>query len=581
MQDEQARPAGDNAAGAEDQATRAGEKARISRRSIFGAAALAGAAVGLSRAVPAGAAARVTGGEGADLAPELILANGKIHTVDARDSVVPEVGIRAGRIVRVGRQPRPREARVIDLKGATVVPGLIEGHVHIVSLANRPGYHVVIENARNIAEIQAMLAARRKDVPDGQFITAMGGWSPNFFAERRLPTLAELDAAVSDRPVFLYGGGIGRTNTLGKRWFESQTPAVTVAEDGTMAGGPAGQNNLALYHLRVKQTFEDKRRSALDCMAYSASLGLTSALDQTLPPDSGPLSPKQGLGNLNNFRMYDPWLSLHREGKAFTRLQMNFLHDQNDMALPELKERLKNQFQLFGDDMMMTGGIGEWGAPGDGEGPVWLEAQRLIAEARWRNTNRTLNAKGLEDIISGYEKIHAKYDISGLRWTIHHVPFATVEQLNRMKAMRVGVQCGAWRFVGGVPGNAGSPFKTILESGIQNGLHMDGVHIAPLNPWMAVYYASTGVNAMGQKVNGDEQITRQQAIKLYTRENAWHLNMEDRLGSLEPGKHADLTVLNRDHMTCTDEELKRMAPVMTMVGGKIVHDTAGLGGRKA
>jgi predicted amidohydrolase YtcJ len=347
---------------------------------------------------------------------------------------------------------------------------------------------------------------------------------------------------------------------------------VAVGDDGVIAGGPAGQHNLALYPLRTVQTFEDKRRSALDAMAYSASLGLTAALDQVLPPATGPLDPRQSLANLDHFRMYDAWLSLHREEKAFTRLQMNFLHDQNDPELPELKQRLKNQFQLFGDDMMMTGGIGEWGAPGDGEGPVWLEAQRLIAEARWRNTNRTLTLKNLEAIVDGYEQIHAKYDISGLRWTVHHLPFATPALLERLKKMNVGVQAGAWRFVSGTPQSAGAPFRMIRDSGIQSGIHMDGVHIAPLNPWMAIYYAATGVSSLGEKVNGDQQISRQEAIKLYTRENAWHMSMENKLGSLEPGKLADLTVLNRDFNTCTDEELKRMAPVMTMVGGRIVHD---------
>jgi predicted amidohydrolase YtcJ len=203
---------------------------------------------------------------------------------------------------------------------------------------------------------------------------------------------------------------------------------------------------------------------------------------------------------------------------------------------------------------------------------VWLEAQRLIAEARWRNTNRTLTLKTLEAIVDGYEKIHAKYDISGLRWTVHHLSFATPALLDRLKKMNVGVQAGAWRFVSGTPQSAGAPFRMIRDSGIQTGLHMDGVHIAPLNPWMAIYYAATGVNSMGEKVNGDEQISRQEAIKWYTRENAWHMSMEHKLGTLEPGKLADLTVLNRDFNTCTDEELKRMAPVMTMVGGKIVHD---------
>ena len=146
--------------------------------------------------------------------------NGLIHTMDDKRSVVDAVSIRNGRFAEVGRDARPGHgAKVINLRGMTVVPGLIESHTHFVSLANRPGYHVAeVELASNLAEVLAMLAARRRDVPPGQFITAMGAGTPRMWAELRLPTLAELDAAVPDRPVFIYqgGGGPARTNTLGK-----------------------------------------------------------------------------------------------------------------------------------------------------------------------------------------------------------------------------------------------------------------------------------------------------------------------------------------------------------------------------
>ena len=111
----------------------------------------------------------------------------------------------------------------------------------------------------------------------------------------------------------------------------------------------------------------------------------------------------------------------------------------------------------------------------------------------------------------------------------------------------------------------------VQETGIQNGIHFDGVHIAPLNPWPSIYYATTGLNSLGQMINPGQQISRRDALRLYTRENGWHLNMEDKIGTIEPGKLADLVVLDRDMFTCTDEELKRIRPVLTLVGGKIVH----------
>src|SRR6187551_87633 len=128
---------------------------------------------------------------------DVVLTNGRIHTMDAKNTMAPSVTIRNGRIAAVGGNP-PAGLKVVDLRGRTVVPGLIEGHVHIVSLANRPGYHTVLENTASIKEVQQALAARRKDVPQGQWITSMGGWHPNQWAEHRQPTLQELDAAVPD-----------------------------------------------------------------------------------------------------------------------------------------------------------------------------------------------------------------------------------------------------------------------------------------------------------------------------------------------------------------------------------------------
>ena len=557
------------------------ETTGFSRKTFIAGTAAAGAALGVGG--PAALAARkgpATPKNNPNREFEgIVLTKGRIHTFDGSNRVVEEVLIKGDRILEVGNKvDRHPKYRVINLKGKTVVPGLIEGHVHVVSLANRPGHHVVIEQATSIADIQALLAARRPSVPAGEFITAMGGWSTNFFAERRLPNLAELDAAVPDRPVFIYsgGGGPATTNSLGKAFFESVSDAqagpVVVGADGAIATGNPNQANRALYHLRVRQTFADKKRSVLDAMKYSASVGLTSHLDQVLPPATTPLSPTQGLPNLDHFRMYDAWLAVNREGGSLVRLQMNFLHNQNDINLPELKERLRNQFQLFGNPMMMTGGIGEWGAPGDGVGPVWLEAQRVIAQARWRNTNRTLSLATLEAIVNGLEAVNAEFDITGLRWTVHHVQVATPALFARLKAINVGVQCGAWRYSSGTPTANGSPFRMVQESGIQNGIHMDGVHIAPLTPWFALYYATTGVNSLGVLINDGQQISRQEAMRLYTRENAWHLSMEDELGTIEPGKLADLVVLDKDYLTCTDEELRRMKPVLTIVDGNVVHE---------
>jgi predicted amidohydrolase YtcJ len=525
--------------------------------------------------------------------------------MDDAGTVASTVSIRDGRFVAVGNgAPNPGPGnRVINLHGRTVIPGLIESHTHYVSLANRPGYHVAqLELASSIAEVLEMLAARRAqgDVPDGEFITAMGGWNSNQWAEGRLPTLAELDEAVPDRPVLLFQrfNGPSRVNSLGKEFFETVTSPlagpVTVGEDGSIAGGL--QSTTALYHLRVRQSFEDKKRSARDAMAFSAEVGVTALLDQTLVAvATGPRDPQPGhpLATLDHFRMYDGWIDVHRDGDALVRLQMNFLHNQGNIAafgdlenqLPELRERLKNQFQFFGDDMLRTGAIGEWaapfGAPGSNNHAVWREAQRLVAQARWRNENAQTSVANIGHVIDAYEAVDAEFGITDLRWGLQHGDLATEEQLQRLKNLNVGISTSGFRWQSTAttpPANPVGPlFPQMVASGVQLGLHEDGVHIAPHNPWYALHYATTGLNVVGVQINPGQQISRQQALHLYTRGNAWYLNREDVLGSIEPGKFADLLVLDKDYFTVSDEEMRRIRPVMTVVDGQIVHDTGEVG----
>ena len=275
-------------------------------------------------AATAGAAAATAFGQAA---PEtLLLTNGRIHTMDAANTIASSILIHNGRIAAVNGKPNTpkwpaQTVRTINLRGATVVPGLIEPHIHIVSLANRPGYHTILENTTSIKEVQDTLAARRKDVPEGQWITSMGGWHTNQWAEHRYPTLAELDAAVPDRPVLLYERFTGPcvTNSLGKKYFDSIDAGpkphpdilpIKVSATGAIAGAGQGGNPSAsaLFLLRKMQTFADRKRSTMDAMKYSAQLGYTAMLDQVLFPTPGPLHPSQILSNLDQYHMYDPWL---------------------------------------------------------------------------------------------------------------------------------------------------------------------------------------------------------------------------------------------------------------------------------
>jgi hypothetical protein len=270
--------------------------------------------------------------------------------------------------------------------------------------------------------------------------------------------------------------------------------------------------------------------------------------------------------------------------------------------LPELRERLKNQFQFFGDDMVRTGAIGEWAAPfaapTNANGyAVWLEAQRLCAKARWRNENSQggspTNTDNIEQVVATYEQMHAEMIAAGfpdgirsLRWGLQHADHATVGQLERLKALNCGVSASGFRWTSapradGLP--VGPIFPRLVQSGIPLALHQDGVHITAHNPWFAMHYATTGLNNIipagataVQQINPGQQISRQQALHMYTRGASWYLNREDDLGSIEKGKLADLLVLDRDYFRVSDADMRRTLPILTVVDGKVVHDTGEL-----
>ena len=155
---------------------------------------------------------------------------------------------------------------------------------------------------------------------------------------------------------------------------------------------------------------------------------------------------------------------------------------------------------------------------------------------------------------------------------IAHVPFITEPWVNRLKALGGGLSLTGWRYLAGTPEQNGPPFRMIVNSGIHVGMSSDGMQIAPMNPWLHMYYATTGLNARQRLVNDGQQITRQEVLRLYTANNGWFLREEDQLGTIEPGKLADLVVLSDDYFTVPDQKLKKIRSALTVVGGSIVYD---------
>jgi len=516
------------------------------------------------------------------------LINGRIHTMDARDTVVREATIQNGRFVGVGTRPAKLSpcTETVDLKGRTAVPGLIDNHNHIVLLGLRPGYDTRLERATNIADVQAALRERAKSVPAGGFITAMGGWNIAQFTERRLPTAAELDAADAAHPILLFQAfnGPAATNTAGKTWLASK--GVAVADNGNIAANAPSM--AALNALRSAQTFEDKKRGTRDAMAYSARVGLTTNVDMgafALPgtPDLQAAFAFDTLASADPFRMFDAFVALHGEGNMQTRLRIFFLSMDTAADVPLLKQRLQNSFDGFGDGMMKISGIGEfatnWPLFGAVTPPANYEtALKLVARGGWAFQQHTLSLAEDQLATSTFEKVNAVTPIRDLRWSVAHSPRIDQATIDRLKAIGAGIAIHPFQYVAGtIPQGqtyAGPPIKTILASGIHTGAGSDSAQISTLNPWLMIYYMVTGKNAAGALINPGQQITRQEALRLYTRDNGWFLKEEQDLGSIEVGKLGDIVVLNQDFFDAarvSDEQIKQTESDLTIVDGRVAH----------
>jgi predicted amidohydrolase YtcJ len=515
------------------------------------------------------------------------LVNGKIHTLDARNSIVSSVTIKNGKFAEVGGGPRFDGGpcmRVIDLGGRTAVPGLVDNHNHFLLLGLRPGHDTRLETAASIADVQAAIRARTITVKAGDFITAMGGWTPAQFAENRLPTLAELDAAAPKNPVLVFNSFFGpaTTNTLGKTFFTGKGVAVDAA--GNIAA--SGPSLAALNALRAIQTFDDKKQGTLDAMAYSASVGVTTNVDMggfVIPgtPHAEASDQFDTLASWDPFTAYDPLLALYDEGKVSVRVRIFFLSMDHNPDVPLTTQRVLNAFSNFGDDMVRSSGIGEFATtwpqlfnPQNSPPTNFVTALNMVAQRGWAFQQHSLSL--LEDMFTAgtFETVNNSTPIGDLRWSIAHVPSIDATTINRLKKIGAGVAVHPFRYLsGGTSG--GPPLRMIIDSGIHVGAGSDSAQISTLNPWNMIYYMVTGKNVAGKLVNGGQQITREEAIRLYTVNNGWFLKEEAKLGSIEEGKLGDVVVLSDDYfnpLRVPDESIRKLHSVLTVIDGKVVHN---------
>ena len=478
---------------------------------------------------------------------DLVLVNGKF--VDGRGVIGSALTIQNGRILNVGQaMPLGPGAKTIDLRGRTVVPGFFDAHVHYTRAAMNPGYEARrIERAFSIAELQETIAKRATSVPPGEFITCIGGWNHTQFAEARRPTKKELDDAAPKHPVYISGtgGGTGAiTNSLGRAFLVSK--GVSVDE----ANGVVSAGNAALAALQAGQTVEDKVRGTADLNAHANSLGLT------------------GVINAGNLADQEFALQLWRQDKLTIRMRPLFPAD----SPQEVEARIANNFsqsgRAVGDDLFRAAGFGERIGGTDTMSSSFEPTARVIAKHGWLLQQHSITLAENDFHLSVFRSIAREYPIQGLRWSLLHLQSIDSSRLKALMELGAGASAQTWTYLSS---GGGPPFRRIVDSGMPSGVGTDSTNVSALDPWLSLFYMTSGRNLAGMLTNDGQQISRVEALRLYTEGAAWFAFDEHHVGSFSEGKYADLVVLSDDYLSVTEEKIRKIESVLTLLGGKVVH----------
>lgn len=500
---------------------------------------------------------------------DLIFINGTILTMDAESSIVSSARVQGNKFVAVGNDIDISGdcAQVIDLEGRTVIPGLIDSHTHFIRTAQAPGPFILGQEASStIAEYQQALRTASEKAAPGEWVVAVGGLTPLQFQEQRLPNTEELTAAVPGNPVWIQRGYLadGIVNELGRRILVER--GVPVSDDGI---SPAAEGGLRyILRTRTEERMLDRFR---DYMNYAVSTGLTTVIDQGCCDFLGA---ELDIDDRPNFSVLD---MLWRSDELKLRMRLQYDHrdilEQDDLR--SVSARVLNSQIGIGDGFYRVVGVGERVIADEATDEEVFEAYLNVARAGWPLSQHTIWEDEIERYLSIMERVAAEIPIRELRWSLEHIFEITPNQIERLKAIGVSVRVQDHDILrnGSTGWNPGPPLKTLLESGIRMGAGTDSGVVGPLNPWLALYFMVTGKHMGGELIIPGEQISRLDALRLYTADNAWFLGEEDSLGSIETGKLADLVVLDQPFLEIAEDELRNVAPLLTLIDGKVAYAT--------
>jgi predicted amidohydrolase YtcJ len=521
---------------------------------------------------------------------DTILINGKVLTVDGAFSTREAVAIRDGRIAAVGTTSDIRRlagpATVsIDLQGRTVIPGMIDSHLHAIRAAQSFATEVNWTGARSLTDALGRLTDGAARLAPGSWLIVAGGWTERQFVENRPPTQLEIHTAAPKNPIYVQ---------LGYRWAVLNRPALEalrITSDADLPGGaklerdasgaPTGVVSgpqagiIALFDRLPKPTYQQKIDGTIAFFRELNRLGLTGVVDpggNNLAPADYPV-------------LFDVW----RSRRMTVRVAYALNGQTSGSELEELKQLTALLPMSFGDEMLRFNGLGErvTVAMNNNDTPTDADREAFYQVALWaarRGMSITMHwgrDASVGELLSIFERVNRDVPIAPLRWSIAHLDDASVASLERMKALGVGWAMQDAMYFGGEgflqqrgrdAGLRTPPIETARRMGVVIGAGTDAHRVASYNPFTALQWMLDGKTVGGVTLRGPaETPSRADALRFYTVGSAWFSHDERSRGSLEPGKLADLAVLSKDYMTVPVDQIGGIESLLTIVGGRIVY----------
>jgi predicted amidohydrolase YtcJ len=518
--------------------------------------------------------------------PDIILLNGKIVRYDAAPAEA--LAVSGETIAAIGSTAEIRAlaapaTRVVDLGGRTVIPGLIDSHIHAIRAGLTWQTEVHWIGVRSLAEALDRVRAKAAVAPKGAWLVVAGGWTPRQFAEQRAPTQAEVTAAAPEHRVYvqlLYSRVLlspGGDAALGIGQDEAAAAGLAIERDGE--GKPTGW--LTGDNRSISNLFDRLPRPALaeqiaGTRAFFSALnavGITGVIDPggyNLPLDA-----------------YQAVRQVWRDRALTIRVVYSLCAPRRDHELEDFQALMPPMFS--GDPWLRFNGIGEnvtWGMYNN-ETPSEAQKEQLYRALRWAAGNRLTatfhwqNERSVHHLLEVLERVNAETPVADLRWSIAHLNDASIDSLKRMKAMKIGwLMQNAFYFRGeAFLGQRGfelarlsPPIVSALDMGLPVGGGTDAHRVMWFSPFVSLQWLLDGKTVGGTAMRAPEQLpSRMQALRLYSEGSAWFAFEETRRGSLAPGKLADLAVLNKDYLTVPVDEIGSIRSLLTMVGGRVVH----------